>query len=73
MTSFARVRLSDPDYDKPFVDVDEWREEPVRHRYVHGGFEGTDLLFSYYFPPAERERAERAVEELATLVEEPVA
>ena len=26
-----------------------------------------------YFPPPERERAERAVEELATLVEEPVA
>jgi hypothetical protein len=26
-----------------------------------------------YFPPAERERAERAVEELAALVEEPVA
>jgi len=26
-----------------------------------------------YFPPTERERAERAVEELATLVEEPVA
>jgi hypothetical protein len=26
-----------------------------------------------YFPPPERERAERAVEELAALVEEPVA
>src|SRR4051812_13194593 len=44
----------DPDYDKPYVDVDEWRDGPVRHRYVHGGFEGTDLRFSFYFPPAER-------------------
>ena len=44
----------DPLYDTPFVDVDEWRDEPVRHRYVHGGFEGTDLRFSLYFPPAER-------------------
>lgn len=40
-------------YDKPFVDVDEWRDAPVRHRYVHGGFAGTDLLFSAYFPPAD--------------------
>ena len=45
---------TDPLYDKPFVDVDEWRDEPVRHRYVHGGFEGADLRFSIYFPPPER-------------------
>src|SRR5688572_5675983 len=44
----------DPMYDKPYIDVDEWRDEPGRHRYVHGGFEGTDLRFSYYFPPAEQ-------------------
>jgi hypothetical protein len=44
----------DPLYITPFVDVDEWRDEPVRHRYVHGGFEGTDLRFSFYFPPVER-------------------
>ena len=24
---------------------------PVRHRYVHGGFEGTETQFSLYFPP----------------------
>ena len=29
---------------------------PVRHRYVHGGFEGTDTRFSFYFPPAEQWR-----------------
>ncbi len=41
-------------YDEPFTDVDEWRDAPVRHRYVHGGFKGTELLFSCYFPPREQ-------------------
>ncbi len=44
----------DPMYEVAYVDVDEWRDEPVRYRYVHGGFEGTDARFSLYFPPAER-------------------
>ena len=26
---------------------------PVRHHYVHGGFKGSDLRFSCYFPPKE--------------------
>ncbi|MGE3834467.1 MAG: PKD domain-containing protein [Acidimicrobiia bacterium] len=43
-------------FDAAFVDVDEWREEPRRHRYVHGGFEGTHTRFSFYFPPAEHYR-----------------
>ena len=38
----------------PFTDVDEWRESPVPHRYVHGGFTGTDTRFSIYFPPADK-------------------
>lgn len=38
----------------PFIDVDEWRDLPVRHRYVHGGFEGTNTRFSFYFPPKEQ-------------------
>ena len=46
--------MGDPFFGRAFVDVDEWRDGPVRHRYVHGGFEGTDLRFSLYFPPAER-------------------
>ena len=25
------------DFGEPYVDVDEWRDSPVRHRYVHGG------------------------------------
>ena len=43
----------DAEFSKPYVDVDEWRDEPVRHRYVHGGFEGTETRFSAYFPPPE--------------------
>ena len=50
----ATYRTNDPLYLTPFVDVDEWRDAPVRHRYVHGGFTGSDLLFSCYFPPAEQ-------------------
>lgn len=42
------------DYSKPFIDTDEWRDEPVRHRYVHGGFEDTELRFSMYFPEKEK-------------------
>jgi hypothetical protein len=44
----------DPQFSAAFTDVDEWRDSPVRHRYVHGGFEGTDARFSFYFPPPER-------------------
>lgn len=40
-------------YSDPFIDVDEWRDTPMRHRYVHGGFKNTELLFSFYFPPKE--------------------
>jgi hypothetical protein len=40
-------------YSDPFIDVDGWRATPVRHRYVHGGFKNTELLFSFYFPPKE--------------------
>jgi hypothetical protein len=49
----TEYRPSDPDFGTPFIDVDEWREKPRRHRYVHGGFEGTHTLFSFYFPPPE--------------------
>lgn len=43
----------DPLYLEPFVDIDEPRESPLPHRYVHGGFTDTDLRFSMYFPPEE--------------------
>lgn len=50
----AATYTVDPKYSEPFIDKDEWRDQPVRHRYVHGGFKGTDLLFSIYFPPKEQ-------------------
>ena len=40
-------------FSEPYIDVDEWRNTPVKHRYVHGGFKGTDTRFSFYFPPEE--------------------
>jgi PKD domain len=40
----------DPLFKQPYVDIDEWRDAPVRHRYVHGGFKGTDMRFSFYMP-----------------------
>lgn len=36
-----------------FVDVDEWREVPVRHRYIHGGFRSNGTRFSMYLPSKE--------------------
>ncbi len=44
---------SDPMFTQPYTDIDEWRDAPVRHRYVHGGFRETEARFSFYFPPAE--------------------
>ena len=42
----------DPRFKDPYIDVNELRNEPVPHRYVHGGFKGTAARFSFYFPPA---------------------
>ena len=36
------------------IDIDEWREVPVRHRYVHASIVGTETRFSVYLPPAEQ-------------------
>ncbi len=41
-------------FAQPFVDIDEWRDAPVKHRYIHGGFTGTDMKFSFYMPPKEK-------------------
>lgn len=47
------LATADPLFKTPYIDVDEWRESPVHHRYVHGGFKGTETRFSFYFPPKE--------------------
>ncbi|MET0728006.1 MAG: hypothetical protein ABWZ76_06875, partial [Acidimicrobiales bacterium] len=40
----------DDEFHTAYVDADEWRDAPVRHRYVHGGFTGTETRFSIYLP-----------------------
>src|SRR5689334_5179963 len=45
--------VSDDFFGRPYIDVDEWRDQPAPHRHVHGGFEGTGTRFTFYFPPAE--------------------
>jgi hypothetical protein len=44
----------DPQFNDAYVEVDELRTDPVPHRYMRGGFKGTDARFSFYFPPKER-------------------
>jgi hypothetical protein len=41
--------MDDPFFGAPFIDEDVWPDVDVRHRYVHGGFEGTDTRFAFYF------------------------
>lgn len=49
----------DPYFSHPYIDVEEWRDKPVRHYFVHGGFEGTEIdgsqvKFCFYFPEKEK-------------------
>jgi hypothetical protein len=43
--------VGDPFFGAPVIDIDEWRDKPYRHRYMHGAFDGTDTRFSFYFVP----------------------
>ena len=47
----AKPATADAMFAEPYIDKDEWRDTPVKHRYVHGGFKGTDARFSFYMPP----------------------
>lgn len=40
-------------FKSPYIDIDEFRDVPVKHRYIHGGFKGTNARFSFYFPLIE--------------------
>jgi hypothetical protein len=37
-------------FKEPYLDINEMRDAPVHHHYVHGGFKGIDTRFSFYFP-----------------------
>jgi hypothetical protein len=54
MASGTAFGSKDPEFATASIDLDEWRDAPVRHRYVHGSFEGTDTRFSLYFPTPDR-------------------
>jgi hypothetical protein len=45
--------VTDKYFGKPYIDRDEWRDRSVRHRNIHGGFEGTATRFTFYFPLPE--------------------
>jgi len=42
--------VTDSFFGSPYVDVDEERDEPIPHRYVHGGFDGTSTRFAFCYP-----------------------
>lgn len=50
---------TDPQFQKGYIDIDkeELRELPdgtkLAYRYLHGGFEGTRVKFSFFYPPKE--------------------
>ena len=44
----------DPLFNDPYIDVNQLRNGAPSHRYVHGGFKGTEARFSFYFPPSDR-------------------
>lgn len=46
-------RARDAFFGQPYIDRDEWRETPIPHRHVHGGFSDTDTRFTFYFPPEQ--------------------
>ena len=45
--------VTDAFFGRPFIEVDEERDRPSPHRFVQGGFDGTDTEFAFYFPPEE--------------------
>jgi hypothetical protein len=49
----ASYQVTDSFFGEPYIDVDEWREQPHPHRHVHGGFAGCDTRFTLYFPRSE--------------------
>lgn len=49
-----KFTTKDTMFNTPYVDVDEWRDKPVRHRYIHGGFKSNGTRFSFYFPSKEK-------------------
>jgi hypothetical protein len=45
--------VTDRYFGTPYLEVDEERERPSPHRFIQGGFGGTDTHFAFYFPPRQ--------------------
>ena len=45
--------VTDQHFGAPYIDRDEWHDEPHGHRRVHGGFADCDTRFTFYFPALE--------------------
>lgn len=44
----------DPIFENPYIDIEEERvRNGITFRYIHGGFEGTNVKFSFCFPKKE--------------------
>src|SRR3546814_12634448 len=41
---------TDSYFGRPFIDADEMRDDPLPHRYIHGGFWNTHHTFPISFP-----------------------
>ncbi|WP_346857924.1 hypothetical protein [uncultured Draconibacterium sp.] len=52
--SAAGFETDDELFSEPYIDMNEWRDNPIGHQYVHGGFKGTETKFSFYFPPNDQ-------------------
>jgi hypothetical protein len=49
----SRYEVTDAFFGRPFIDIDGPRGRPSPHRFIQGGFGGTDTEFAFYFPPPE--------------------
>ena len=46
-------------FAEPYIDEEGWRDAPLKHYYVHGGFRnttenGTEVRFCFYYPEKDR-------------------
>jgi hypothetical protein len=51
--AYPEYPTTEKGFGTAYIDIDEWRDKPRRHRYIHGGFDGNHTRFSIYLPPAE--------------------
>ncbi|MCD8353867.1 MAG: hypothetical protein LUC47_06105 [Clostridiales bacterium] len=59
MSQELYTAIGDPYFAEPYIDEEEWRDTPVRHYYVHGGFrntevQGQEVKFCFYFPEKDK-------------------